>query len=288
MGYSLFHGFLGRVGILRCMESSVLVDADWVATHLDDPEVQVIEVDVSSAAYDEGHIPGAILWDAYKDLRHPDFSPINKAEFGAVLATAALTPETTVVFYGYAPVLGYWLLDRHGHERMKVMDGPREQWAGEGREWSTEVPEPDSTSYVSDGGHVGLLASMAEVQDAIGDPDTVILDVRSPEEFSGERFWPSGAAEVVGRAGHVPGAVHVPVSSLTDEDGTPTDRERLRAVYEEAGVTPDKKVITYCTIGNRASQVAFVLKHELGYPDVAVYYGSWSQWGHQPDRPIET
>jgi thiosulfate/3-mercaptopyruvate sulfurtransferase len=270
------------------MESSVLVDADWVAAHLDDPDVRVIEVDVSSAAYDEGHIPGAILWDAYKDLRHSDFSSINKAEFEAVLARSGLTPDTTVVFYGYAPVLGYWLLDRHGHERMKVMDGPREQSAGEGREWSTGVPEPDSTSYVSDGGHVGLLASMAEVQDAIGDPGTVILDVRSPEEFSGERFWPSRAAEDVGRAGHVPGAVHVPVSVLTGEDDAPADPERLRAVYEEAGVTPDKKVITYCTIGNRASQVAFVLKHELGYPDVALYYGSWSQWGHQPDKPIET
>src|SRR5882757_8774772 len=140
------------------MEDTVLVDADWVAAHLDDPDVRVVEVDVSSAAYDEGHIPGAILWDAYKDLRHPDFSPIDKAEFEAVLARTALTPDTTVVFYGYAPVLGYWLLSRHGHERTKVLDGPRERWAEEGREWSTEVPEPGATSYVSDGGRVGLLA----------------------------------------------------------------------------------------------------------------------------------
>jgi Rhodanese-related sulfurtransferase len=269
------------------MEDTVLVDADWVAAHLDDPDVRVVEVDVSSAAYDEGHIPGAILWDAYKDLRHPDFSPIDKAEFEAVLARTALTPDTTVVFYGYAPVLGYWLLGRHGHERMKVLDGPRERWAGEGREWSTDVPEPDPTSYLSEGGRVGLLASTDEVKDAIGDPGTVILDVRSPEEFSGERFWPSGAPEDVGRAGHIPGAIHVPVSVLTDDDGGPSDRERLRAIYEEAGVTPDKKVITYCTIGNRASQVAFVLKHELDYPDVALYYGSWSHWGHQPDTPVE-
>jgi thiosulfate/3-mercaptopyruvate sulfurtransferase len=264
-----------------------MVDAEWVAAHLDDPDVRVVEVDVSSAAYDQGHIPGAVLWDAYKDLRHPDFTPIDKAEFEAVLAKSGLTPDTTVVFYGYAPLLGYWLLDRHGHDRMRVMDGRREQWEGDGRTWATEVPKPDSTSYVSEGGHVGLLASMAEVQDAIGNPDTVIVDVRSPEEFTGERFWPSGASEDVGRSGHVPGAVHVPVSVLTDEDGNPVAREKLRTLFEEARVTPDKKVITYCTIGNRASQVAFVLKHELDYPDVAVYYGSWSQWGHQPDAPVE-
>jgi thiosulfate/3-mercaptopyruvate sulfurtransferase len=279
---------------LRCVadtsrvETEAFVDAQWVASHLDDPDVLVVEVDVSSANYDEGHIPGAVLWDAYKDLRHPDFSPINKAEFEAVLARTGVTPDTTVVFYGYAPMLGYWLLDRHGHERLHVMGGSREQWEAEGREWSTDVPGPASTSYVSDGGHAGLLASIDEVRDAIEDPETVILDVRSPEEFSGERFWPSGATADVGRAGHVPGAIHVPVSALTDEDGAPTDPEHLRAIYEDAGVTPDKKVITYCTIGNRASQVAFALKHDLGYPQVALYYGSWSQWGHQADTPVET
>jgi len=277
---------MGRGRDTHSMENDASVDAEWVATHLDDADVRVIEVDVSSANYDERHIPGAVLWDAYKDLRHPDFSPIDKAEFEAVLARSRVTPETTVVFYGYAPVLGYWLMDRHGHERTRVMDGPRELWEGHGREWSNDVPESGSTPYESKAGRVGLLASTDEVREAIEDPDTVILDVRSPEEYRGERFWPSGAPEDVGRAGHVPDAVHVPVSVLTNDDGSPSDPERLRATFEDAGVTQDKKVITYCTIGNRASQVAFVLRHQLGYPDVAVYYGSWSHWGHQPDTPV--
>src|SRR3954454_11611534 len=244
--------------------NSVSVDSDWVASHLEDPSVRLVEVDVSAAAYDEGHIPGAVLWDAYKDLRHPDFTPIDKAEFEALLARSGIGPESTVVFYGYAPMLGYWLLDRHGHDRLRVMPGEREQWEAGGRRWSTEVPVPRSTSYESEGGHVGLLASREEVLEAIEDPDTILLDVRSPEEFSGERFWPSGATEDVGRAGHIPGAVHVPVDVLREDDGTSADPEKLRLLYEGHGVMPERRVVAYCTIGNRASQVAHVLKHELG------------------------
>ena len=270
------------------MEPDVQVDPGWLAEHLDDPAVRPVEVDVSAAAYDQGHIPGAVLWDAYQDLRHPDYTPIDPDELDVVLSRSGMTRDTTVVFYGYAPYLGYWLMDRHGHERIRVMDGPRERWEGAGHPWSTDVPEPDSSSYERRGEKPELVVGRQEVREMIGDPKTLLLDVRSEEEFIGERFWPSGATEGAGRPGHIPGAVHVPVDLAREEDGSLADGEDLRRACEELGVESGRRVVTYCTIGNRASQVAFALKHLLGYPDMAVYYGSWSEWGSQPDTPVET
>jgi thiosulfate/3-mercaptopyruvate sulfurtransferase len=270
------------------MELGIRVDPDWVARHLDDPLVRLVEVDVSPVAYQEGHIPGAVLWDAYRDLRHPDYTPIDPDELDAILSRSGVSSESTVVFYGYAPYLGFWLMDRHGHGRIRVMEGPRGRWEEAGHPWSAEAPKPESTSYRRRGEKPELVVGLKEVQGMIGDPETVLVDVRSEEEFSGERFWPSGASEGAGRPGHLPGAVHIPVDLAREEDGSLADGETLRRACEEQGVVPGRRVITYCTIGNRASQVGFALKHLLAFPDVAVYYGSWSEWGSSAETPVET
>jgi thiosulfate/3-mercaptopyruvate sulfurtransferase len=264
-----------------------IVDTDWIAAHLEDPAVRLVEVDVSRAAYDEGHIPGAVLWNAYTDLRDENYRPVALAELESLLARSGISPETCVVVYGYGAGLGFWLLTAHGHQHVRMLMGPREQWEQTGSEWSTDVPDLAENPYPPLVADTDALASREAVQEAIDDPSQIVLDVRAEAEYSGERFWPSGATADAGRAGHIPGAINVPIDSLRAANGTLTDPEELRRILEPAGVTRDKAVITYCTIGNRASEAWFALKHLLNYPSARVYYGSWVDWGKAVDTPIE-
>jgi thiosulfate/3-mercaptopyruvate sulfurtransferase len=263
-----------------------VVDAAWIASHRGDGKVRLVEVDVSPGAYEAGHIPDAVFWNAYSDLRDPDYTPVGRSELEGLLSRSGIAPEHTLVFYGYGAALGFWLMKAHGHRDVRMLVGLREQWAQAGA-WSARVPEPRETSYPLAGADAGMLCTRVAVEAAIDDPRHVLLDVRSELEFSGERFWPSGATEDTGRAGHIPGAISVPIELLRTEDDTFKGAEEMRRVLEEAGVTSDQKVITYCTISNRASQAWFALKYLLGYPDVSVYYGSWVEWGKADDTPIE-
>ena len=273
--------------MISAADMDALVDAGWIADHLGDADVRLVEVDVSPATYNQGHIPGAVLWNAYADLRGADYRPVPRTEFEQVLSRSGIGPDTTVVFYGYGAVLGFWLMKAHGHRDVRILNGNRDEWEKDGGAWSSEVPALALSSYQLPAEDKELLASLDDVATAIGDPSSTVLDVRSDAEYRGERFWPSGATADVGRAGHVANAVHVPIDLVRDKAGAIRGADDLRRLYEEAGISPDQRVIIYCTIGNRASLAWFVLKYLLDYPNVAVYQGSYVEWGKLPDTQIE-
>ena len=267
-------------------QSDAIVDLQWIVDHVDNPNVRIVEVDVSPGAYEQGHIPGAVLWDAYTDLRDSAYRPVPPPELRRLFSRSGIAPGTTVVVYGYAAALGFWLMKAHGHRDVRMLVGPRDQWSEAGEPWSTETPGLEASSYPLPGQSAELLAPQQAVEAAVGGSGELILDVRSELEYTGERFWPTGAAADAGRPGHIPGAVSVPIDSLREDSGVPRSVEELQRTFEDAGVTRDKRVITYCTIGNRASEAWFALKYDLGYPNARVYYDSWAVWGKLADAPI--
>jgi thiosulfate/3-mercaptopyruvate sulfurtransferase len=265
----------------------VLVDPGWLHAHLYDPRVRVVEVDVSKAAYDDWHIDGAVLWNIYADLKDADYRLSGAAALERLVGRSGIDPDSTVVFYGYAPALGMWLMKLHGHRDVRILDCSRDTWRAGGYPWSNAPSEPPTGHFRLGGEDPRLRADRAAVQAAIGRPGTTLVDVRSAAEYQGERFWPSGGMEPGGRAGHVPSAVHQPIDGIYREDGSFRPAAELRRMLAPAVVDGTGELITYCTIGGRAATAWFVLTYLIGRDRVRVYDGSWAEWGRIPGAPIQ-
>jgi thiosulfate/3-mercaptopyruvate sulfurtransferase len=270
-----------------------LVDADWVEAHLNDPKVRLIEVDVDTNAYDQGHIPGAVGFNWKKELQDQVVrAPLSKAHLEELLGRAGVSNDTTIVLYGdnnnWFAAWALWILKYYGHEDVRLLDGGRVKWLADKREITTEVPSYSQATYHAGEPKTDIRALRDQVLSQIGQSNVALVDVRSPGEYSGELLAPANLPqEGAQRGGHIPGAANIPWGQAVREDGTFKSADELRALYGGKGVTPDKEVIAYCRIGERSSHTWFALHYLLGYPQVRNYDGSWTEWGSLIGVPIE-
>lgn len=273
----------------------VLVSTDWVAEHLNDPNVRIIESNEDQLLYPSGHIPGAVQVDWTTDLNDPlkrDY--LDKKGFEALMSRIGVTNDTTVVFYGdknnWWACYAFWVFQLFGHSKAKVMDGGRLKWEKEGRPMTREVPKYPPTKYTApERDDTKIRAFRDQVLQHV-QSKRPLVDVRSPQEYTGERLhMPDYPNEGALRGGHIPGAKNVPWSRAANpEDGTFKSADELRAIYlQEQGLKPDDDIIAYCRIGERSSHTWFVLTHLLGFPHVRNYDGSWTEWGNSVGVPIE-
>jgi thiosulfate/3-mercaptopyruvate sulfurtransferase len=267
-------------------EVDALVEPQWLEDHLNDPQLRLIEVDVSPAAYADGHIEGAVLWNVYGDLKDSDYRLIDKAATERLFARSGIGPDSVVVLYGYAPAMGFWLLKLYGHSDVRILNCARSKWQQEGRPWTADIVNPTVSAYPLPDQDDRIRANRSMVEDAIDTSTCTLVDVRTDAEYRGERFWPSGGLEPGGRAGHVPSAVNMTIDGLYDEQGSFRPVAELSRVFSSIDLSPDNEVISYCTIGGRASTAWFVLTYLMGRARVRVYDGSWAEWGRLVDTPV--
>jgi len=270
-----------------------LVSTDWVAQHASDPNVRVVEVDVDTKAYDEGHVPGALGWPWNSHLCDTVRRDIlSKAQFEELMASSGISNNTTVVIYGdnnnWFAAWALWQMKIYGHKDVRLMNGGRKKWLSEGRELSTDAPKVTRATYKATGPDNFLRAFLPQVQAAFEGGTSSLVDVRSPQEFTGEILAPPGLPETCQRGGHIPGARNIPWSKACNDDGTFKSADELRSLYGAEGIDGSKPVIAYCRIGERASHTWFVLKYLLGLDKVTNYDGSWTEWGNLVGAPVES
>jgi len=274
------------------VNTDVLVDCDWVEQHRKDANVKLIEVDVDTNAYDEGHIPGAVAWNWTSQLNDPVRRDIvSREQLEELMRQAGVKNSDTVILYGdnnnWFAAFAFWILKIYGHEDVRLMDGGRKKWVADGRPMTTEVPRPQPADYHAKEPDLSIRSNVQEVLKNLQEGKYQLVDVRSPAEFTGEVIAPPGMTETAQRGGHIPGANNIPWAQAVNEDGTFKDANALRELYGAKGVQPDKPVIAYCRIGERSSHTWFVLHYLLGYPDCKNYDGSWTEYGSMVGVPIE-
>jgi thiosulfate/3-mercaptopyruvate sulfurtransferase len=270
----------------------VLVSTEWVAEHVKDANVRVVEVDVDTAAYKEGHVPGAIAWAWNTQLADQIRRDIlSKEQFEQLMSQSGIGNGTTVVLYGdnnnWFAAWAFWQAKIYGHKDLRIMNGGRKKWLAEGRDLSKDGPSPAKATYNAAEPDLSLRALLPQVQQAVSKRAAALVDVRSPQEFTGEILAPPGLPETCQRGGHIPNARSIPWGKACNEDGTFKSAEELKSLYDSEGVDGSKPVIAYCRIGERSSPSWFVLKYLLGYKDVVNYDGSWTEWGNLVGAPVE-
>lgn len=270
-----------------------LVDTSWVADHLNDPEVRLIEADEDVLLYEVGHIPGAVKLDWHVDVQNPlsrDF--VDQAGFEKLLSRYGVSNDTTIVLYGdrnnWYAAYAFWLFSEYGHKNLRILNGGRAKWEAEGRPFTKEVPQFAATNYKAQPADESNRAFRDDVATGLKDGNRRLIDVRSPQEYSGELLhmvnYPQEGAQ---RAGHIPGAKNIPWATAANTDGTFKSSEELQQIYGGKDIKPENEVISYCRIGERSAHTWFVLTQLLGYPNVRNYDGSWTEWGSLVRAPIE-
>jgi thiosulfate/3-mercaptopyruvate sulfurtransferase len=283
----------GTNSISAYVHPEVLVETSWIAEHLNDASLRLIEVDEDVLLYEIGHLPGAVKLDWHVDVQDPisrDF--IDQQSFEKLMSRWGISNDTTIVLYGdknnWYACYSFWLFTMFGNKKMQIMNGGRLKWEAEGRQFTQEVPHFEPTTYQAQPLDESIRAFRDEVLSGLKDPSRRLIDVRSPQEYTGEMLhmvnYPQEGAQ---RGGHIPTAKSIPWATAAKPDGTFRSSEELRQIYEGKDISSDKDVITYCRIGERSAHTWFVLTQLLGYPRVRNYDGSWTEWGNLVKAPIE-